>query len=151
MYSSSHAKKNSRHYEQNVCFWQNIGSVGTPPYILGNDPHDTMIILNMHKWGKIFSKKIAHQLRLPSAKVQPEGRVGVKSFFCPFLPILNSPQNSEYFEYRHIGANKKNAPCRMPNKKSPAPLARTKPIDMHNHLGVCRGGGGYPPPFGVGA
>ena len=65
---------------------------------LKKNPHDTLIILNMHKWGKIFSKKIAHQLRLPSTKVQPGGWVGVKILFCAFHPFLKSPQNSGYFE-----------------------------------------------------
>ena len=126
------------------------GSVGTPTYIPQNDPHDTLIILNMHKWGKKIFKKIAHQLRLPSAKVQPGGRVGVKILFCAFQPFLNSQQPSDYFEYRHIGSNKKIFPCRVAKTKSPAPLAPTKPIVLYNHFGVCRGRGGYPPPLGSG-
>ena len=78
--------------------------MGTPTYIPQNDPHDTLIILNVHKWGTIFfQKKFARKLRLPSAKVQPGGGVGVKMLFCVFHPFLNSPQNSEYFECRHIG------------------------------------------------
>ena len=28
--------------------------VGTPTYIPQNDPHDALIIMNIHKWGKIF-------------------------------------------------------------------------------------------------
>ena len=37
------------------------GSVGTPTYIPQNDPHDALIILNTHKWGKKnFQKKSAH-------------------------------------------------------------------------------------------
>ena len=37
------------------------GLVGTPTYIPQNDPHDTLIILNIHNWGKkIFQKKFAH-------------------------------------------------------------------------------------------
>ena len=28
------------------------GSVGTPTYVPQNDPHDTLIILNIHNWGK---------------------------------------------------------------------------------------------------
>ena len=36
--------------------------------------------------------------------MRPGGRVGVKILFCAFQPFLNSPQNSEYFEYRHIGS-----------------------------------------------
>ena len=97
----------------------------------------------MHMWDKKILKKFTHQLRLPSAKVR--GRVGVKILFCAFQPFLNSPQNSEYFEYRHIGSNKKISPCRMPQTKSPAP---TKPIVLYNHFGVCKGGG--TPPLGPG-
>ena len=33
------------------------GSVGTPTYIPQNDPHDALIILNIHKWGKNFFQK----------------------------------------------------------------------------------------------
>ena len=41
------------------------GSVGTPTNIPQNDPHDALIIWNMHNWGKrIFEKKVAHYLRL---------------------------------------------------------------------------------------
>ena len=29
------------------------GSVGTPTYIPQNHPHDTLIIWNIHKWGKL--------------------------------------------------------------------------------------------------
>ena len=37
------------------------GSVGTPKYIPQKDPHDALIILNIHKWGKKnFQKKFAH-------------------------------------------------------------------------------------------
>ena len=75
----------------------------------------------------------------------------MKILICAFQPFLNSPQNSEYFEYRHIGSNKKISPCRMPKAKSPAPLAPTKPSVLYNHFGVCRGGGGgTPPPWGSG-
>ena len=43
-------------------------------YIPQKDPHDALIILNTHKWGRIiFHQKSAHQLRLPSAKVRPVG------------------------------------------------------------------------------
>ena len=41
------------------------GSVGTPTYIPQNDPHDTLIILNMHKWGKKFFKKICPSTQAP--------------------------------------------------------------------------------------
>ena len=115
------------------------GSVGTPTHIPQNDPHDTLIILNMHKWGKIFFQK--NQVRLPSPNVRPGGWVWVKILFCAFQPFLNSPQNSEHFEYRHIGSNKKISPWHMPKTKSPAPLVPTKHISLYNHFGVCRGGG----------
>ena len=36
--------------------WGGGGSAGTPIYIPQNDPHDALIILNIHKWGKCFSK-----------------------------------------------------------------------------------------------
>ena len=93
------------------------GGGDTPTYIPQNDPRDTLFILNTHNWGKFFQKKFAHQLRLPSAKVRPGGRVGVNILFCVFHPFLNSPQNSEYFEHRHIGSSKKPSPCRLPKKK----------------------------------
>ena len=41
------------------------GSVGTPTYIPQNDPHDTLIIFNIHNWCKKNSKQIAHEIRLP--------------------------------------------------------------------------------------
>ena len=63
--------------------------------------------------------------RLPSAKARTGGRVRVKMLFCVFHPFLNSPQNSEYFEDRHFGSDKKILPCRMPKIKSPAPPAPT--------------------------
>ena len=78
--------------------------MGTPTYIPQNDPHETLIILNIHKWGeKIFRKN----LPISSGSHQPrsdlEVRSGVKKFFCVSQTFLNSPQNSEYFEYRHMG------------------------------------------------
>ena len=33
-----------------------LGGEGGPTYIPENDPHDALIILNMHKWGKFFLK-----------------------------------------------------------------------------------------------
>ena len=113
--------------------------MGTPTYIPQNDPHDTLIILNIHNWGKIFFKK---NLPISSSSHQPrsdpEVGLGSKSFFV-FFPFLNSPQNSEYFEYSHTGSNKKISPCRMLKTKSPAP---TKPVVLYSHFGVCRRGGG---------
>ena len=72
--------------------------------------------------------------------------------FCAFQPFLNSPQKSEYFEYRHMGWNKKIPPRRMPKTKSAAPPAPTKHTVPCDNFGVRRGGGGAPPaPFGVGS
>ena len=54
-----------------------------------NDPHDALIIWNIHNWGKkSFQKKFAHLLRLPSAKVQPGGQVRGANLFLCFSPIL---------------------------------------------------------------
>ena len=36
-------------------------SVGTQTYIPQNDPHDALIILNIHKWGKNFFRKTIAQ------------------------------------------------------------------------------------------
>ena len=41
----------------------------------------------------------------------PEVGSGVKILFSGFHPFLKSPQNSEYFEYRHRGSNKKKFYC----------------------------------------
>ena len=86
------------------------GSVGTPIYIPQNDPHDALIIWNIHNWGKKISRK---NFPISSGSHQPrsdqEVRSGVK-FFCEFFhPFVNSPPNSEYFEKRHEGFKKK--PC----------------------------------------
>ena len=55
--------------------------MGTPTYIPQHDPHDALIILNIHKWVKIFFQKI---LRISSGSHQPrsdpEVRSGVKNF-----------------------------------------------------------------------
>ena len=31
-----------------------VVAVGTPAYMPQNEPHDALIILNIHKWGKFF-------------------------------------------------------------------------------------------------
>ena len=65
------------------------GSVGTPTYIPQNDPHDTLIILNIHKWGRKISQK---NLPMGSGSHQPrsdlEVRSGSKCFFLCFSPIF---------------------------------------------------------------
>ena len=55
------------------------GSVGTPTYIPQNDPHDALIILNIHNWGnkKFFTKELA--------KVRPGGQVGGQTCFSVFF------------------------------------------------------------------
>ena len=55
------------------------GAVGTPTYIPQNDPHDTLIILNMRKWGKKINSG-SHQPRS-----DPEVGSGSKSFFVLFI------------------------------------------------------------------
>ena len=119
------------------------GLVGTPTYIPQNDPHDALIVLIIHKWGEKFSKENCASTQAPICQVRPGGRVGVKILFCAFQPFLNSPQNSEYFEYGHIRSTRKMCPCHMPKTNSPALPAPTKPIVLYNHFGVCRA----PPPL----
>ena len=66
------------------------GGVGIPTYKPQNDPHEALTILDIHKWGKkSFQQKFAHQPRLPSAKVRPEGQVWGLFFFVCFSPIFD--------------------------------------------------------------
>ena len=71
------------------------GSVGTPTYTPQNDPHDALIIWNIHKWGKIIFFKTS--LPISSGSHQPrsdaEVRSGVKTFLR-FAPFLNSPKKT---------------------------------------------------------
>ena len=61
------------------------GSVGTPTYIPQNDPHDTLIILNMRKCGKkIFKKKLPINSGSHQPRSNPEAGSGSKSFFVLF-------------------------------------------------------------------
>ena len=64
--------------------------VGTATYI----PQNALIILNIHKWG-ISSG--SHQSRS-----DPKVKSLVIILFCVFHQFLNSPQNSEHFEYKHM-------------------------------------------------
>ena len=69
------------------------GFVGTPTYVPQNDPHDVLIILNMHSWGNCFRQN----LPISSGSRQPRSNVEVRSgliFFPVFHPLLESPQNS---------------------------------------------------------
>ena len=36
------------------------GRGGTPTYVPQNDPHDVLVILNIHKWANFFSKNSFH-------------------------------------------------------------------------------------------
>ena len=65
------------------------GSVGTPTYRPQNDPHDVLIILKIHDWGKKKSRKnLPINSDSPLAKVQPGGRVGGQKCFLWFSPIF---------------------------------------------------------------
>ena len=62
------------------------GAVGTPTYAPQNDPHDTLIILNIHNWGKqFFSKKLPINSGSHQPRSDPEVRSGSKSFFVFFI------------------------------------------------------------------
>ena len=59
------------------------GSVGTPTYIPQHDPHDALIILNIHKWGKNFSEKICPLAQAPISQGQTRrSGQGSKKFLC---------------------------------------------------------------------
>ena len=45
-----------------------------PTYILQNDLHDALIILNIHNWGKIFFRK---KLPISSSSHQPRSNLEV--------------------------------------------------------------------------
>ena len=75
------------------------GSVGTPTYIPQNDPHDTLIILNIHNWCKKNSKKIAHEIRLPGyilvvSRRAPRGGGGGGSVGTPTYIPQNDPHDT---------------------------------------------------------
>ena len=64
------------------------GSVGTPTYIPQNDPCDTLIIWNIHNWGKKhFQKNLPISSGSHQPTSDPEVRLGVK-FFCVFFTHL---------------------------------------------------------------
>ena len=58
--------------------------MGPPTYIPQNDPRDTLIILNMHKWGKIFFQNTL-PINSGSHQSDPEVGSGSKSFFVFFI------------------------------------------------------------------
>ena len=59
--------------------------MGTPTYIPQNDPHDALIIWNIHNWGKkIFRKNFP----ISSGSHQPRSDLEVRSgvnFSCAFF------------------------------------------------------------------
>ena len=63
--------------------------MGTPTYIPQHDPHDRLIILNIHKWVK---KNFQNNLPISSGSHQPrlnlEVTLGVKSNFLCFSNIF---------------------------------------------------------------
>ena len=55
--------------------------MGTPTYIPQHDPHDTLIILNIHKWvEKKFHKNLPISSGSHQPRSNPEVRSGVKNF-----------------------------------------------------------------------
>ena len=62
--------------------------VGTPTHIPQNDPHDALIILNTHNWGKnFFQKNLPFSSGSHQPRYDPEVRSGSICFLC-FLPIF---------------------------------------------------------------
>ena len=60
--------------------------MGTPTFIPQNDPHDVLIILNIHKWGKkfFFRKNLPISSGSHQPGFDPEVRSGVKFCFVFF-------------------------------------------------------------------
>ena len=56
---------------------------GTPTYIPQHDPHDMLVILNIHKWVEIFFRKIFPLAQAPisQGRTQRSGQ-GSKFFLC---------------------------------------------------------------------
>ena len=83
--SSCMCRSAGRAVSRRACPGGGGGSVGTPTYIPQNDPHDTLIILNTHKWGKIFfQKKLPINSGSHQPRSDPEAGSGSKSFFVLF-------------------------------------------------------------------
>ena len=61
------------------------GLVGTPTYTPQNDPHDSLMVLNIHKRGKkIFRKNLPITQGSHQPRSDPEVKSGVKFFFVFF-------------------------------------------------------------------
>ena len=81
-----------------------------------------LIIWSIHNWGKKFSEKICPLAQAPVSQ-GPTRRSGRGQFFlCAFQPFVNSPPNSEHFEYRR---RVKKKPRQEAKKKNSAPSAPT--------------------------
>ena len=65
------------------------GSVGTPTYKAQNDPHDALIILNIHKWGKKISEKICPLAQAPISQGQTRRSGQGSKFFLCFSNIFD--------------------------------------------------------------
>ena len=115
--------------------------MGTPTYIPQNDPHDTLIVLNIYNWGKKIFKKICPSTQAPISQGPTQRSGRVKILFCAFHPFFNSPQNSEYFEYRHIGSNKKFPPAVCVQKNLRRLWRPQNPL-FHTTIWRCVEGGG---------
>ena len=62
--------------------------MGTPTYVPQNDPHDALIILNIHNSGKQnFRKNLPISSGSHQPTSNPEVRSGSKFFLC-FSPIF---------------------------------------------------------------
>ena len=103
-----------------------------PQHTPQNDPHDALIILNIHKWGKKYFQK---NLPIGSGKVRRGGQVRVKKFFCIFQTFLNAAQNSEY---RHIGWKKNTLSRRAKFFFSVRVQLRRRPFPPKSQIGERR-------------
>ena len=57
--------------------------MGTPTYIPQNDPHDALIILNIHNWDKkFFQKKLPINFGSHQPRSDPEVGSGQNPFVC---------------------------------------------------------------------
>ena len=62
------------------------GGVSGDPNIPQSDPHDALIVLNVHKWGKnCFQKKLPINSGPHQPRSDPEVGSGSKSFFVLFI------------------------------------------------------------------
>ena len=105
-----------------------------------------------HKWARWLHNPchLGDPLRFRAGGRIKSGPRWLHNLFCAFQPFLNSPQNSEYFEYRHIGSNKKNSPAVCLKQNLRRLWRRQSTLFCATNLGSVEGGV-HPPPFGVGS